>query len=55
MSEHETIPEPVARAGRRVVWIVLAATVGALALILLGARFGVLLPQGRFLIEAAAN
>jgi len=32
-----------------------AGVLGALLLILAGARYGVLLPQGRFMIEAAAN
>jgi translocation and assembly module TamB len=58
LSEHEIlpeIPEPVKRAGWRVALTILAGVLGALALILVGARFGVLLPQGRFMIEAAAN
>jgi translocation and assembly module TamB len=55
LSEHEVIPGPVKRTGLRVVLIVAIIVVVTLSLILVGARYGVLLPQGRFMIEAAAN
>jgi translocation and assembly module TamB len=51
----EAIPEPVRRNSWRVVLIVAIVTVTVLGMILVGARYGVLLPQGRFIIEAAAN
>ena len=51
----DAIPEPVRREGWKVALAVAAGVLGALVLVLAGARYGVLLPQGRFLIEAAAN
>ena len=55
MSEPDVIPLPSRRTWFGIALWTASAVVIALALILLGARFGVLLPQGRFLVEAAAD
>jgi translocation and assembly module TamB len=65
LSEPADIPPKTrakTRAKRRLLWIeidlglaVIVGTMIALVLLLVGARYGVLLPQARFLIEAGAN